>query len=158
VAEQRAIGDFGGNLVEGSVPLVFVLTSIAWREAWIDWSGSLKLSARVKSPTVSRRQARKPGLEESQHESVIEETRRYESASTERRDDQPGMRNPNPMGSVIAGLPITVGSGTVGATASFSSLKRDTFSLVRHPQFAADTAIPVMSAPAASFVQSGSSH
>jgi SagB-type dehydrogenase family enzyme len=34
VAEQRAIGDFGGNLVEGSVPLVFVLTSIAWREAW----------------------------------------------------------------------------------------------------------------------------
>jgi SagB-type dehydrogenase family enzyme len=34
VAEQRAIGDFGGNLVEGSVPLIFVLTSIAWREAW----------------------------------------------------------------------------------------------------------------------------
>jgi SagB-type dehydrogenase family enzyme len=34
VAEQRAIGDFSGNLVEGSVPLVFVLTSIAWREAW----------------------------------------------------------------------------------------------------------------------------
>src|SRR6266851_80610 len=34
VAEQRAIGDIGGKLVEGSVPLVFVLTSIAWREAW----------------------------------------------------------------------------------------------------------------------------
>jgi SagB-type dehydrogenase family enzyme len=34
VAEQRAIGDFGGNLVEGFVPLVFVLTSIACREAW----------------------------------------------------------------------------------------------------------------------------
>jgi SagB-type dehydrogenase family enzyme len=34
VAEQRAMGDFGGKLVEGSVPLVFVLTSIAWREAW----------------------------------------------------------------------------------------------------------------------------
>jgi SagB-type dehydrogenase family enzyme len=34
MAEQRAMGDFGGNLVEGSVPLVFVLTTIAWREAW----------------------------------------------------------------------------------------------------------------------------
>jgi len=34
MAEQRAIGDFGGKLVDTSVPLVFVLTSIAWREAW----------------------------------------------------------------------------------------------------------------------------
>jgi SagB-type dehydrogenase family enzyme len=32
--EQRAIGDFRGKLVQGSAPLVFVLTSIAWREAW----------------------------------------------------------------------------------------------------------------------------
>jgi SagB-type dehydrogenase family enzyme len=34
MAEQRAIGDFGGKLVRTSTPLVFVLTSIAWREAW----------------------------------------------------------------------------------------------------------------------------
>jgi SagB-type dehydrogenase family enzyme len=34
MAEQRAIGDFGGKLVKTSAPLVFVLTSIAWREAW----------------------------------------------------------------------------------------------------------------------------
>lgn len=34
VAEQRGIGDFGGELVSISAPLVFVLTSIAWREAW----------------------------------------------------------------------------------------------------------------------------
>ncbi len=34
MAEQRAIGDFGGKLVDTSAPLVFVLTSIAWREAW----------------------------------------------------------------------------------------------------------------------------
>ncbi|MGC1625899.1 MAG: SagB/ThcOx family dehydrogenase [Candidatus Acidiferrales bacterium] len=33
-AEQRAIGDFGRKLVETSAPLIFVLTSIAWREAW----------------------------------------------------------------------------------------------------------------------------
>jgi SagB-type dehydrogenase family enzyme len=33
-AEQRAIGDFGGKLVSTDDPLVFVLTSIAWREAW----------------------------------------------------------------------------------------------------------------------------
>lgn len=34
MAEQRATGDFGGKLVDTSAPLVFVLTSIAWREAW----------------------------------------------------------------------------------------------------------------------------
>jgi SagB-type dehydrogenase family enzyme len=34
MAEQRAIGDFGGKLSNTSAPLVFVLTSIAWREAW----------------------------------------------------------------------------------------------------------------------------
>jgi len=34
MAEQRAIGDYAGKLAERSVPLVFVLTSIAWREAW----------------------------------------------------------------------------------------------------------------------------
>ncbi len=34
MAEQRAIGDLGGKLVDTSVSLVFVLTSIAWREAW----------------------------------------------------------------------------------------------------------------------------
>src|ERR1700682_3095527 len=33
-AEQRAIGDFGAKLVNNSAPLIFVLTSIAWREAW----------------------------------------------------------------------------------------------------------------------------
>src|SRR5882672_8801836 len=34
MAEQRGIGDFVGKLVSISAPLVFVLTSIAWREAW----------------------------------------------------------------------------------------------------------------------------
>src|SRR6266404_3072114 len=34
MAEQRGIGDFVGKLVSSSIPLVFVLTSIAWREAW----------------------------------------------------------------------------------------------------------------------------
>src|ERR1700682_2381418 len=33
-AEQRASGDFGAKLVNNSAPLIFVLTSIAWREAW----------------------------------------------------------------------------------------------------------------------------
>jgi len=34
MAEERAIGDFCGKLVHDSAPIVFVLTSIAWREAW----------------------------------------------------------------------------------------------------------------------------
>jgi len=34
MAEQRAMGEFGEKLVDTSAPLVFVLTSIAWREAW----------------------------------------------------------------------------------------------------------------------------
>jgi SagB-type dehydrogenase family enzyme len=34
MAEQRAIGDFGRKLVGTSPPLIFILTSIAWREAW----------------------------------------------------------------------------------------------------------------------------
>jgi SagB-type dehydrogenase family enzyme len=34
MAEQRAIGDFGAKLLNHSTPLIFVLTSIAWREAW----------------------------------------------------------------------------------------------------------------------------
>jgi SagB-type dehydrogenase family enzyme len=34
MAEQRAIGDFVPKLTETTAPLVFVLTSIAWREAW----------------------------------------------------------------------------------------------------------------------------
>jgi SagB-type dehydrogenase family enzyme len=34
MAEQRAIGDFAGKLTDAAAPLVFVLTSIAWREAW----------------------------------------------------------------------------------------------------------------------------
>jgi SagB-type dehydrogenase family enzyme len=34
MAEQRAIGEFGEKLVDTSAPLVFVLTSMAWREAW----------------------------------------------------------------------------------------------------------------------------
>jgi SagB-type dehydrogenase family enzyme len=34
MAEQRAIGDFGAKLVNNSAPLIFALTSIAWREAW----------------------------------------------------------------------------------------------------------------------------
>jgi SagB-type dehydrogenase family enzyme len=34
MAERRAIGDFGAQLVNNSAPLIFVLTSIAWREAW----------------------------------------------------------------------------------------------------------------------------
>ena len=34
MAEQRAVGDFGRKLVHTSAPLIFVLTSIAWREAW----------------------------------------------------------------------------------------------------------------------------
>ncbi len=34
MAEQRATGDFGSKLIDTSAPLVFILTSIAWREAW----------------------------------------------------------------------------------------------------------------------------
>src|SRR5271155_1427635 len=34
MAEQRAIGEFARELVDISAPLIFVLTSIAWREAW----------------------------------------------------------------------------------------------------------------------------
>src|SRR5580693_3141922 len=34
MAEQRAIGDFVSKLTDTDAPLVFVLTSIAWREAW----------------------------------------------------------------------------------------------------------------------------
>jgi SagB-type dehydrogenase family enzyme len=34
MAEQRAVGDFGAILVNNSAPVIFVLTSIAWREAW----------------------------------------------------------------------------------------------------------------------------
>src|ERR1700683_4155525 len=34
MAEQRAIGDFVSKLTDIPAPLVFVLTSIAWREAW----------------------------------------------------------------------------------------------------------------------------
>ena len=33
-AEQRALGDLDMKLASGSAPIVFVLTSIAWREAW----------------------------------------------------------------------------------------------------------------------------
>jgi SagB-type dehydrogenase family enzyme len=34
MAEQRAFGDFVTNLTDIEAPIVFVLTSIAWREAW----------------------------------------------------------------------------------------------------------------------------
>lgn len=34
MAEQRALGDFRGRMTGSDAPLVFVLTSIAWREAW----------------------------------------------------------------------------------------------------------------------------
>jgi SagB-type dehydrogenase family enzyme len=34
VAEQRALGDFDIRWASDSAPIVFVLTSIAWREAW----------------------------------------------------------------------------------------------------------------------------
>lgn len=34
MAEQRAIGDFVSKLTDTTAPLVFVLTSIGWREAW----------------------------------------------------------------------------------------------------------------------------
>jgi SagB-type dehydrogenase family enzyme len=34
MAEQRAIGDFEMKPIASSAPIVFVLTSIAWREAW----------------------------------------------------------------------------------------------------------------------------
>ncbi len=34
IAEQRAIGNFAAKLVDSSAALVFVLTTIAWREAW----------------------------------------------------------------------------------------------------------------------------
>jgi SagB-type dehydrogenase family enzyme len=34
MAEQRAIGDFEMNLTGSSAPIVFILTSIRWREAW----------------------------------------------------------------------------------------------------------------------------
>src|SRR6202023_741284 len=34
MVEQRAIGDWGGKLIGISAPLIFILTSVAWREAW----------------------------------------------------------------------------------------------------------------------------
>src|ERR1700685_3968407 len=34
MAEQRAIGDFAATLGNNSAPLIFILTSVAWREAW----------------------------------------------------------------------------------------------------------------------------
>jgi SagB-type dehydrogenase family enzyme len=34
MAEQRGLGDFEMKLVSGSVTIVFVLTTIVWREAW----------------------------------------------------------------------------------------------------------------------------
>jgi SagB-type dehydrogenase family enzyme len=34
MAEQRALGDFVTNLIDIDAPIVFVLTSIGWREAW----------------------------------------------------------------------------------------------------------------------------
>jgi hypothetical protein len=34
MVEQRAVGDFAKKLVSTSTPLIFLLTSIAWREAW----------------------------------------------------------------------------------------------------------------------------
>jgi SagB-type dehydrogenase family enzyme len=34
MAEQRALGDLGTQLAGSSAPIVFILTSIAWREAW----------------------------------------------------------------------------------------------------------------------------
>jgi SagB-type dehydrogenase family enzyme len=34
MAEQRAIGDFEMKPIASSAPIIFVLTSIAWREAW----------------------------------------------------------------------------------------------------------------------------
>lgn len=34
MAEQRALGSYATKLAGGSAPLTFVLTSIAWREAW----------------------------------------------------------------------------------------------------------------------------
>src|SRR5438067_1057656 len=34
MAEQRARGDLNFNLTDSSAPVVFTLTSIAWREAW----------------------------------------------------------------------------------------------------------------------------
>jgi SagB-type dehydrogenase family enzyme len=45
MAEQRAIGDFGAKLVNNSAPLIFVLTSIAWREAWKYGSQRMYLAA-----------------------------------------------------------------------------------------------------------------
>jgi SagB-type dehydrogenase family enzyme len=34
MAEQRAVGDLAGKFPDLSAPIIFVLTSIAWREAW----------------------------------------------------------------------------------------------------------------------------
>src|SRR6202453_1178213 len=34
MAEQRAVGDFEMKPIASSAPIVFILTSIAWREAW----------------------------------------------------------------------------------------------------------------------------
>jgi hypothetical protein len=34
MAEQRGTGDFAGKPTDTDDPLVFVLTGIAWREAW----------------------------------------------------------------------------------------------------------------------------
>ena len=34
MAEQRALGEIAGKLTDSAAPLVFVLSSVAWREAW----------------------------------------------------------------------------------------------------------------------------
>jgi SagB-type dehydrogenase family enzyme len=34
MAEQRALGHFGAKLINNATPIIFLLTSIAWREAW----------------------------------------------------------------------------------------------------------------------------
>src|SRR5580704_16886432 len=88
----------------------------------IDGSGFLKLSALVKSPTAARRQALKLGTSAPKR---VSRNRNTEVWSKRSEDTNPprlngetismGTRKPKPIGPVIAGVPITVGSGTAGA-------------------------------------------
>src|SRR5580700_3446097 len=97
----------------------------------IDWSGLLKLSALVKSPTVARRQALKLGTSAPKR---VSRNRNTEVWSNKSDDTNPprlngemismGTRKPSPIGPVIAGLPITVGSGTGGAVTNSPGVPR----------------------------------
>src|ERR1700757_708435 len=88
----------------------------------VDGSVFLKLSALVRSPTVARRHALRLGTSAPKR---VSRNRNMEVWSNKSEDTNPprlngemssvGTRKPSPIGPLIAGLPITVGSGTGGA-------------------------------------------